>query len=338
MNRLLYYLAAAVLLFPARSIDLSAAVSQPVETGLVDWTRDFDAALRRSVEERKPVLALFQEVPGCSGTQEFGRDVLSHPLIVEAIESEFIPVLIYNNRGGRDAELLTRYNEPAWNYQVIRFLDSDGSDIIPRKDRVWTLGAVARRMAETLSKAGKTVPLYLEGLALENNNPDMKDAVFAMFCFWTGEMKLGGIRGVVKTEAGFLDRREVTRVWYDESRISLEDLARRASDLRCADAVFVKTRGERKTLKTMHGPGLRTDIFDERQYRKAGSTDQKRQIQGSIFTHLNLTQYQLTKVNAIARQNRVEALDYLSPRQAAKLHMLTKRSWEHYSGMKGGEL
>lgn len=151
----------------AERTDLPDADSQPIETGLVHWGRNFEEALERSGREGRPVLALFQEVPGCSGTKQFGKDVLSHPRIVEAIEDEFIPVLIYNNRGGRDAELLARYNEPAWNYQVIRFLDSSGSDIIPRKDRIWTLGAVADRMGEALRAAGRNVPLYLQGLACE---------------------------------------------------------------------------------------------------------------------------------------------------------------------------
>ena len=151
-------------------IEYSEAVdagSQPIEIGLVNWGGNFEEALERSRREGRPVLALFQEVPGCSGTQEFGKDVLSHPRIVEAIENEFIPVLIYNNRGGRDAEILAQYNEPSWNYQVIRFLDSSGNDIIPRKDRIWTLGAVANRLSEALRAAGRNVPLYLQSLALE---------------------------------------------------------------------------------------------------------------------------------------------------------------------------
>ena len=112
---------------------------QPVEIGTVNWRRDFEKALADSGRTQKPVLVLFQEVPGCSGCQTFGKTVLSDPLLVEAIESEFVPVVVYNNRGtGKDRELLERYREPAWNYQVIRFLNSEGKDIIPRKDRVWT--------------------------------------------------------------------------------------------------------------------------------------------------------------------------------------------------------
>ena len=36
----------------------------PEELGRVRWLRDFDAAKKRAKKERKPVLLLFQEVPG----------------------------------------------------------------------------------------------------------------------------------------------------------------------------------------------------------------------------------------------------------------------------------
>lgn len=44
--------------------DLSYPKNNPVEVGMVKWGRDLDAALARSNESGKPVLLLFQEVPG----------------------------------------------------------------------------------------------------------------------------------------------------------------------------------------------------------------------------------------------------------------------------------
>lgn len=138
----------------------------PIEVGHVGWGRDLDAALRQSRQTGKPVFLFFQEIPGCIGCRTFGSEVLTNPLLVNAIEDEFIPVLVYNNRmGGNDEELLRRFGEPSWNFQVIRFLDADGRDIIPREDKVWTLEGVAARMIETLSAVGRTVPLYLKNLA-----------------------------------------------------------------------------------------------------------------------------------------------------------------------------
>ena len=139
----------------------------PIEAGDVRWGRDLDAALNNSAKTGKPVLVLFQEIPGCSGVRKFGREVLTNPTLVKAIENEFFPVLVYNNRnGGMDEELLKRFQEPAWNYQVIRFLNAAGRDVIPRKDRIWTTSGVASRMVEALEAANRPVPQYLEQLAV----------------------------------------------------------------------------------------------------------------------------------------------------------------------------
>jgi hypothetical protein len=68
-----------------------AGTFQPIEAGKVNWGRDLDAALASSQQTGKPLFALFQEIPGCAGCQQFGRNVLSNPLLVEAIESELTP-------------------------------------------------------------------------------------------------------------------------------------------------------------------------------------------------------------------------------------------------------
>lgn len=141
------------------------ATENPIEVGSVHWGRDLDAALDKSHQSGRPVFVLFQEVPGCSGCQDFGRTVLTDPQIVRAIEDEFYPVLVYNNRGGKDRELLERFNEPSWNFQVVRFLNAAGDDIIPRKDRVWTISELASRMIEALEAVNRNAPKYLEKLA-----------------------------------------------------------------------------------------------------------------------------------------------------------------------------
>lgn len=162
MRRLIMILAA--LLISAQAL---AANENPIEVGSVTWGRDLDQALKLSGETGRPVFVLFQEVPGCSGCQDFGRTVLTNPRIVEAIENEFLPVLVYNNRGGDDRQLLERFDEPGWNYQVVRFLNAQGRDIIPRKDHVWTVHDLAARMIQTLKATSRPVPDYLQTLAAE---------------------------------------------------------------------------------------------------------------------------------------------------------------------------
>lgn len=75
-----------------------------------------------------------------------------------------MPVAIVNNTGGEDRKILRQFGEPAWNYQVVRFLNSDGRDIIPRRDRVWTLPALAERMRAALTKAKQPIPEALKEL------------------------------------------------------------------------------------------------------------------------------------------------------------------------------
>ena len=85
-------------------------IENPIEVGDVQWGRDLDAALKNSAETGKPVLVLFQEVPGCSGVRKFGQEVLTNSSLVEAIENEFYPVLVYNNRNsGMDQKLLKHF-------------------------------------------------------------------------------------------------------------------------------------------------------------------------------------------------------------------------------------
>jgi hypothetical protein len=273
------------------------AESNPVEAGSVKWGRGLDAALAASKATGKPVFALFQEIPGCAGCQQFGREVLSHPRLVEAIETEFVPLLIHNNKDGKDAEVLRRFREPAWNYQVVRFLSAAGGDIIPRRDQVWDTGGIARRMIATLEKAKRPVPDYLRLLAAEHA-AGLREAVFSMHCFWTGEMELGRIEGVVTTEAGFADGSETVRVRYDPGVLDVTKLNAAAQQ-----------RGMSQVRATAA-------------FRSAPATDQKKQMEGTNLRSLGLSPAQATKANAWIRADPSKALEFLSPTQKAAVRRL----------------
>lgn len=288
----------------------------PPEVGHVKWQRDFDGALEASSDSGKPVFAFFQEVPGCAGCQQFGQQVLTHPLLVEAIETEFVPVLIYNNQPGRDREILERYDEPDWNYQVIRFLDGEGKDLIPRKDRVWNLAPLVRRMMASLEAAERSVPVYLKELAEERERDRHVRTAFAMPCFWTGELRLGGLKGVVATEAGWLDGREVTLVTWHRDRTTLKDLVLAAEKVRCAEEVAVSTEAELKQLP--ESTRLRAGLLTK-DYRPARDSDQKRQLAGTPFASIAMTPRQATRVNAWARVDREKAKTFLTPLQLQEL-------------------
>ncbi len=140
-----------------------------------------------------------------------------------------------------------------------------------------------------------------------------KRVAFAQSCFWTGEMKLGQIEGVVRTEAGFFKGREVTLVEYAPEQLPLEDLARRAKHAGVADAVHLDAGSPRSLAGITAGQPL------DESYRKAPASDQKKQIEGTPFARLQLNAGQATKVNAFARQNPGKALEWLTPVQREQI-------------------
>jgi hypothetical protein len=281
--------------------------TQPIEVGTVDWMRELDEALELSKQTSKPIFALFQEVPGCAGCQQFGADVLSDPLLVEAIENEFVPMLIHNNTGGRDAEVLATYGEPAWNYQVVRFLHPDGSDVIERRDRVWETGPLAARMIEALQRSDRPVPEYLR-LHEQAHSDRLSSVYLAQPCFWVGEMEIGRIDGVVTTEAGFINDVEVTKARFDPRVVSPIDLVGDAKQRGVASAVFVDSEIA----------GVVASVIGSGDYRAAPKSDQKRQVRGRLRID-DLPDAQMTKLNSFLPMSLRDAAAFVSPRQLRAL-------------------
>jgi len=208
----------------------------PVELGDVHWLRSYDEAQMRSKKEGKPILILFQEIPGCETCRNYGSDVLTHPLLVEAIETEFVPLAIHNNKGGHDGEILKRFQEPAWNNPVVRVVDSEGSNIIPRLSGNYSTAGLTAQMTSALIKQKGKAPLYLQLLAdeLSAQQKMTSKATYSMYCFWTGEALFGKLNGVIKTTAGFEGGKEVVVVEYNPSIISKAELDKIAQSQKCA--------------------------------------------------------------------------------------------------------
>lgn len=270
------------------------------ELGKVPFGHDLDAALATSKQTGRPVFLLFQEIPGCATCTGFGKDVLSHPLLVEAIEREFVPVVVRNNVEGPEGELRKRFAEPAWNNPVVRLLDSEQHDLLPRRDGIWDPHGIATRLGDALTAAKRPVPGYLQ-VARDESDPRTERAVFAMHCFWEGEAVLGALDGVVATRSAFHDGAEVVEVTFLPRRIGKEQLTKAAQAKSCrpvqADAV-----------------------------RAAPSSDQQHALGGTPYGKLGLSPMQRTKVHTAltlgGAQAEREAESWLSPSQAAELARL----------------
>ncbi len=284
----------------------------PEELGEIEWGRDYAAAVKASRKSGKPLLVLFDEVPGCMTCKRFGRGPLSHPLIVAAAR-EFEAVAVYNNVGGMDRQILKRFREPSWNNPVVRFLDSAGNDLIRRKAGVYDTGELASRLILALKAAKRPVPKYLELLAAEYNAKQQQRATFSMYCYWTGEKNLGAIEGVTATKIGHLQGREVVEVEYDAAKLTFNDLLKRASRMRCAQNVMARSDNQAKAAATVVGARrvIRTDA--------AVNTNTTQQYNLSFrpeYYYLPLTRLQATRANAAVAAGR-SADSLLSPGQLA---------------------
>jgi hypothetical protein len=272
-----------------------------------------------SAETGAPVFALFQEVPGCDTCVSYGTRVLSHPLIAEAVETLFVPLAVFNNGAGGDREALERFGEPAWNNPVVRIVDSEGRGLVKRLAGDYTIAGTAGAMIEALQKADRDVPFYLEAVRAENapfTRPEK--AIFSMFCFWSGEIDLGRIEGVVSTRSGFVKGREAVEVKFDPSVVTFEGLLEQAERIRCAERVFALDDTQWDTARRVL-PGGKVE-------RAAGFRADRQ-----VKYYMSKTAYRfipLTPVQAI-RVNRAlyEGLDpaaFLSNRQRAMLDFVER--------------
>lgn len=297
---------------PVAPTQPAPAQGNPEELGAVHWLRDLETGRQEATRTGKPILILFQEVPGCSNCTRYGNTTLSHPLIVEAIESFFVPVCIYNNKGGKDAEALKRFQEPAWNNPVVRIVRSNYEDMVPRMANFNAPDQLVSGMRQALEASRTPVPKYLQFLENEliARLSGLETATFSMYCFWSGESTFGQIEGVVETEAGFQDGREVVRVLYNPNvvqKATLEALTQPNGIKACAG-----------------NEGFRTD------------REPKYYLAQTPYRFIPMTSLQACRANSlIARRQSPDEL--LSPRQLALLQKVQEnpeKGWKKMIGRK----
>ncbi len=290
----------------AANVSCAHAESTPPELGDVRWHRDYEAARKASARTGRPLLVLFDEVPGCSTCVRYGQAVLTHPLIVEAAETLFVPVAVYNNVPGPDRRVLEKYGEPTWNNPVVRLVSADEAPLTPRLSGRYDQASLVQAMQAALRKAGRPVPGYLQLLADELSGGRTEVALFAMHCFWTGQACLGDIDGVLGTRTGWRSGREIVEVRYDPRRIKLTDLL--TAGRRCADQVYVPA-GEVAVARTIFGDRVGRGVS-----LRPSPSDDLYQLTHSAFARVPMTTLQAQRVNAALGAGRAPS-KWLSPRQ-----------------------
>ena len=152
--------------------------------------------------------------------------------------------------------------------------------------------------------------------SLSAGQPAAARVAFAQSCFWTGEMQLGQIDGVIRTEVGFFQGHEVTLVDYDPARVSLERLAAQAREAGVAARLYLPAQSSARTSAVA---GVPVGAPLDQSYRTAPASDQKKQIEGTPFARLKLSPEAATKVNAFVRVDPARALQSLGPAERAQV-------------------
>lgn len=284
--------AAAVLAMNAPRSTAAPSGPSP-ELGRVEWGRDYAAAQQASRASGRPVLVLFDEVPGCHTCVSYGDTALSHPLIVEAAGALFEPVFIHNNTEGAEKAVLDSFGEPAWNNPVVRIVTAAQTDLAPRLDGDYSPEGLAATMVVALEAAHRDVPPYLTLLASERA-ARRERAVFAMHCFWEGEAKLGGEAGVLSTRTGMLDGREVVEVEYDADALPFARLVQTARSMSCADRIYARDDGQLAAARDADaGAAVRSDAPI-----RPTPGDDKYSLRQSIYRFVPMTAAQSSRANA----------------------------------------
>lgn len=294
------------------------AYNQPKELGKVKWLRDINKATTQAKAEDKPVFLLFQEVPGCSTCRNYGQKVLSHPLIVEAIETYFVPLAIYNNKGGKDREVLDYFNEPSWNNPVVRIVDSKKKNLVSRISGNYSVHGVTAAMIEVMKTQKIKIPAYLSLLhdELSARQSGVETTYLSMYCFWSGEKSIADIDGVIGTQAGFMDGREVVKVDFAPNTVNYEDLVQKAKTKSCASHVYTENLVQQLAAEKVVGSDHTSEKTAFRIDRET-----KYYLYKSSYKYLPMTSLQAVKANSLIGKGQ-SPNSVFSPRQLALLKII----------------
>lgn len=281
------------------------AKATDIELGKVNWLRNVKEAQKLAKNNDKPILILFQEVPGCSTCKNYGSNVLSHPLIVEAIESYFIPLCIYNNKGGDDREVLNYFGEPSWNNPVIRIVDVNLQTIVDRLNGNYSAFGLVSKINTCLMTLGIRIPEYLKLLEEETRalQSGTARATLGMYCFWSGEKTYGMIKGIIATKAGFMNGSEVVDITYNPHETTLNDIIKIGKNNHTADKLFLDDPSSVKT---------NIPVFKNGNFRLDPET--KYYLYQTNYKYLPMTEMQSMRANSLLAEGK-PCDPVLSPRQ-----------------------
>jgi hypothetical protein len=271
---------------------------------------------------RRPVLLVQAEIPSDT---EAGREIFSHPLIVEAAGSLFTTV--FNKSEDYSGSVSCSASGKSRRTHV-DFFDESGNEIVHSLCAdMLTRAGMAEAMIATLEVCQQPVPKYLQLLYDEERGrinpgpgglpvPCYYRAVFGMEDFTLGEVEFDGLEGVISTRAGFLTRQKVVEVIYDSSRRCFGSLILYALERKVGDIIYYQTNDERNTalmkIERVKESSQVTEFLGTIQL----DYDPKPALRRTQLRFVPLTELQATRTNRFVHLGRFDkAMHLLSPRQ-----------------------
>ena len=278
-----------------------------------------DATLEAKASQ-KPIFCIEVYIPGDLKT---GKEVLLHPLIVEAAETLFVSM--------QCRQECVSVNVPGQiSYTTLRVLDGSGVDLVkPVKGKLISVASVASAMIDALAARDLHVPTYLSLLEEEYSGKRLegpsnclrrtdRQAVFGTPCSDRSEAEFACLNGVLATRAAYYQGQHVVQVTYDTTRLSYCSLVRRALQRNVARTIFYQSNEERTVgmieLKRLNNRRTELVKLDGPSMNK--SVDPKHSLRTTMLRFVPLTELQSTRANRLVSMGAFnEAMHLLSPRQ-----------------------
>ena len=350
-------------LFPRRTLSQPQDLCKSLRAYLPDELAgiayqytSMEEAKCQAIRNEKPILCFEIEIPG---DRTAGRDIFSHPLVIEAAESLFVTV---RQNPKINAEALKAPST------TVRVLDEFGVDVVVSlSGDLLSISSMVSLMISGLKALRKTIPTYLLLLEDEENGRIKflangtkqridRQVVFGMIDSQTGEVEFGDLDGVLATRTGYIARQRVLQITYDSTKLSYCNLTQFALQRQIADIIYYRSNDERIAARVEVQRVVGKSVVMVIQYTGTiqPDVDPKHALRQTMLKYVPLTDLQATKANRLVALGVFnEATHLLSPRQGVilmkSMHSATRqkfnetvdvpisRAWSRLSGEQSTE-
>eukprot|EP00043_Microstomoeca_roanoka_P008107 m.78242 g.78242 ORF g.78242 m.78242 type:complete len:152 (-) comp14103_c0_seq1:373-828(-) len=144
---------------------LSRGAQQDVsshELGSVNWQTDFNQAVQHAMQMHRPIVLFLKHDSGSVEAKDFGQRILSNDTICNAINSDFVPVVVEDEQ--QLEQFMRKYHDASKKANVMMFLHPrDQTEIVPRlAGHGITLKSLSSHLVDSL------IPFGLDA------NPDLR--------------------------------------------------------------------------------------------------------------------------------------------------------------------